>query len=169
MLNERQFGGVARSLRRSGGFSINVQTGERPRSGWMVSAPGDEHRMPQAGKKEIGAYYDEHRPGLERAGHMGGWHNDEATPPEDVLDASRRYPRTKLGTAQAYTSMVANRQESSYNLGTKEMMENPAYRTSDSERHDVMSGKNVTTLPKVLGEEGRKSTTESLRRKRPSS
>lgn len=89
MLSTGQFGEFAQNVRQ-GGDSVHVVTGERPRTGYMVSLPDRETRvpLPEFGAHSAVAYTRRHGEELHDPDqYLGGWaHGSEA-----FLDVSRRY------------------------------------------------------------------------------
>jgi hypothetical protein len=144
MLSNQQFGGLSGELRRSGGFSVNVETGERPTSGIMVSDPGGEEQRPlrQTRGPDIKAYAQAHAEHLKGGNRfLGGWKEGRTA----YLDRSTRYPAEGLGASHAYLAMVGNRQKAAYNVGTGQEISNPARQG----RYDVDE---MTSIRRMRGE-----------------
>lgn len=127
MLSPYQFHGLSDQLRKQGGFTVNVNTGEQPSSGVAVAEPGNEVRMINAKGGSIANYAAERSTLLSQPGmHLGGWDAGPLPGPpggreggafemtydssgtgtvskhhnirhEDVLDVSRVIPEHPLG------------------------------------------------------------------------
>ena len=79
MLNNTQFADLGKTLRSGGGFSVNVNTGESPQTGFMVAAPGSkEGKYPAAtvhgGQVQAFAQRPDNAKELSRSDrYLGGW------------------------------------------------------------------------------------------------
>jgi hypothetical protein len=145
VLSPRQFGQLSEQLRK-GGFTANIHTGEQPTSGYVVSDLQGERSRPLRSTRgrHIEAYAREHEAALtgpER--YLGGWARRHVRPQEAVLDRSTRYPETALGHSRAYVGMVANRQESMYQVSNRDYPENPAYEKDPVKWMRRIQGRNV--------------------------
>lgn len=147
MLSPRQFGGLSGELRSKGGFSVNIHTGERPTSGYMVSDLQGEQKRPLRGTtgRDIQAYA-ETKGGKRLSGphrFLGGWADKEAKPQTAYLDRSTHYPESEWGHAKAYTRMVANFQKAAYHVTTDSEIKNPAHMDDPVKRMRRLRGENV--------------------------
>lgn len=79
MLSHGQFKDLAKTLRSGGGFSVNVNTGQSPETGFMVAAPGSREQKRPAATVEgrhIHAFAtaQDNKPQLSRSDrYLGGW------------------------------------------------------------------------------------------------
>jgi hypothetical protein len=110
-LSRSQFKGLYGELTdpEEGGFTINVQTGERPTKGWMVSREGHEERIPNAELRpsNLPRYVNKNRSTLAAPGsNFGGWNNQEEG--ASYLDTSQRWSSRK----GANVSMTLQNQQS---------------------------------------------------------
>lgn len=140
------FSQLSGELRSKGGFSVNVSTGERPTSGYMVSdVEGEKSRPLKTTRgRHIQAYAEEHKAKLKGANRfLGGWAERDVKPQQAVLDRSTRYPETPLGHGQAYVNMVSNVQRSAYHVSKDAYIANPAYEADPVKRMRRMQGRNV--------------------------
>jgi hypothetical protein len=111
MLSAQQFQALHNQLTDEGGFTVNMRTGKQPSSGWMVGRHDTESRFPMPGSpNDVRQHYAEHRPQIERAGHLGGWEHQG----EGYLQATRRYPNTAKGMQGASRSMKHQGEQSIY-------------------------------------------------------
>jgi len=144
VLSKQQFGDLAQELRREGGFSVNVHTGERPSSGTMVSDPRGERKAPlaQTHGPDIEDYARTHAQHLRGENRfLGGWKEGGTA----YLDRSTRYREGE--ESRAYVHMVTNRQKAAYNLTQDAEITNPArqgrYDVSEEKAMRRMRGENV--------------------------
>jgi hypothetical protein len=129
MLSPRQFGELGADLQSKGGFSVNINTGARPITGYMVSDPQGEEKRPLSATrgKHIEAYARQHEQALQGPGrYLGGWADKDVAPHQAYLDRSTRYPESKLGRSQGFVNMVANFQKSMYHIDQDATVPNPA-------------------------------------------
>jgi hypothetical protein len=131
VLSSQQFGALAQELHTSGGFSVNVHTGERPTSGIMVSDLRGEHSQPLStiGGRDIQSFAEQGK-GKRLRGpnrYLGGWADTEQKPSMAYIDRSTRYGDNPLGQSQAYVRMVANQQKSAFDIGRGALIPNPAH------------------------------------------
>jgi hypothetical protein len=148
VLNPRQFGQLSGQLRREGGFTVHIGTGQQPKTGIMVSDPPEQSEqrtsLQETHGPEIGAYARKHEQALQGPErHLGGWVKEDTKPKQAVLDRSTRYPETPLGESQAYVHTVANRQEAAWHLGRSEPIDNPAYEADPKRWIRRIQGQNV--------------------------
>jgi hypothetical protein len=137
-------------LRSKGGFTVNVHTGERPTSGYVVADLQGERKMPLRGTtgRDIQAYA-ETKGGKRLTGphrYLGGWADKGAKPQQAVLDRSTHYPETPWGQSKSYVRMVANFQKAAYHVtsatsGTD--IDNPAHMDDPVKRMRRFRGENV--------------------------
>lgn len=117
-------------MRREGGFSVNIHTGEQPTSGYMVSDLRGERSKPlrHLTGKDIQDYAMQK--GAKRLSgphrYLGGWADRDVSPHTAYLDRSTHYPETDWGKSKAYVRMVANAQKSAYHVGQDAIIPNPA-------------------------------------------
>lgn len=108
---------------KEGGYTVNLLTGEVPKSGTAVSIPGHEQRIPMENfsAEEIARYTNtpEHfeaataRP----ARHLGTWIDaDEAGNKTAFADVSRVHKSTPEGNRRARLAMMANNQFAAFNF-----------------------------------------------------
>lgn len=116
-LRRQQFERLAeRANENPGGFSINVNTGHEPKTGYMVSLPGAERKMSIPTTPEEHQEYTEkfaeplHEPG----NYYGFWHPKDR--PTGVADVSARFPNRQR--RRALKEMVMNKQEAAYDVNT---------------------------------------------------
>ena len=112
-LSRHQFGNLAHHLREGGGFTIHAQSGEEPKSGWMVGRHLTEYEHPgnePPGASHIAQYTRHHAETLRHPDHyLGGW--------GQYLDTPKRHEEegpNKVG--HAYVDMVAQRQKAMFGI-----------------------------------------------------
>jgi hypothetical protein len=145
MLSSQQFGDLAGELHTKGGFSVNVHTGERPQSGYMVSDLRGEKKMPlsEVQGSDIESYARQKKGKRLMGPHrfLGGWANQEDA--NAYLDRSTHYPDTPWGQSKAYVRMVSNNQKAAFDVGRSREIPNPAYEGDVRKRMARMQGQNV--------------------------
>lgn len=150
MIQEGQFQSLHERLntrdgRKSGGFTVNVGTGDEPTSGIAVGIPGHERQIPsrETTVGDLRGYVHENAETLRRPGmHFGGWKprgtTQGSSPSEVSLDVSRvvpvkessEYPESVMhadAVTSAYDLMHAYDQEASFDLGTFKEIRNPGW------------------------------------------
>lgn len=102
-LSDDQFKELHKQLKsKSGGFSVNVATGESPQEGYMVSLPGSESsvRSLHVSPAHIKEYVDRHGAALAQdERYLGGWNNKNARPRMSYFDVSRNVAPTPANVA----------------------------------------------------------------------
>lgn len=117
-LNDDQFGSMAHDLSTpGGGFTVNVHTGQPVSEGWAVAHHGHEAWAPASHINQglIKGYVAEHGAALDKAGHIGGWHD-----PDDKradLDTVEVHPKTYHGAAKAIAAGYEHNQMAIQELG----------------------------------------------------
>ena len=99
------------------GYTVNLQTGQKPTTGTMVSIPGHEHtvRTDSITSDDISdfATSKEHRGVLtQRENNLGTWNTGE----DVYLDVSHRYPDTTRGARAARSAAMRGDQFAIYNV-----------------------------------------------------
>lgn len=140
MLSRSEFGKLAKTVREGGGFSINVNTGEAPKEGYMVAAKGSKETKIPAPKTygpQLEAYAQSNRKELSRSDrYMGAWGGryyasldvaQNIAPKKSVAD---KYGRD-VAMADAKTStmdvLFARNEEAAYDLQKDDDLPNPVY------------------------------------------
>jgi hypothetical protein len=124
------------------GFSVNIQTGESPKSGYMVAMKGSEATIPtsEIHPYDLESYVGRHVQHLDRPDrYFGGW-NDPSRSQVD-LDTSVNYPSSGGPTdrAAAHIAMIKHGQRSLYNVGTGGVEWNQYYGMSEPVAHQEIS------------------------------
>ncbi len=149
--------GLSDRMRTQGGFTVNVETGEHPTSGFSVADHGrEETHLP--GERRSHAHYVQKNIGaLSQPGkYFGGWREtgEGGKPKMDYFDTSSVYPASKAGKTQARLGSFANNQKAHYSLHEGVEEENPGYEGdagAQARRMKRMQGRNVTgPAPKQL-------------------
>lgn len=129
----KQFG----SLFREGGFSTNMQTGEAPKSGYMVALSGAEQSHPSAmiHPSDLRSFAETHKQRLGQPGHyMGGWNDTERGAVD--LDVSVNMPSGgPVERGIAHGAMITHNQRSLYNVDTDKLEWNSYYGLSKQAAH----------------------------------
>lgn len=105
-LHPHQFKAMHSQLKKEGGFSVNAQTGEAPKDGYMVSVPGFEHqvRSQNIAPAHIQEFVEKHAAELSKDERfVGGWDGGAET----SLDVSQNI-RPNRDVAREYGDDVAD-------------------------------------------------------------
>ena len=105
-LSTPQFKAMHASLKKTGGFSVDAQTGASPKDGFMVSVPGHEMQVRSANiaPAHIKEFVDKHAVELSKDRRfVGGWDGGDET----SLDVSQNI-RPDKAVARKYGSDVAD-------------------------------------------------------------
>jgi hypothetical protein len=129
MLSDQQFGGLAKEIRpqgaEDGGFTINHQTGKRPKTGYAVALAGSEEDRPlsRTTGASIKSYATRHDSSLNDPGvHLGGWGPGKSEPRHGrgILDNTRIVNKKVPATRE----MVMENQDAAYHLRGKQTITN---------------------------------------------
>lgn len=121
----------------SGGFSVDVNTGNSPRSGFMVAHEGTEKSYGDSSitPDHLEEYATTHSSKLTQRGmYFGGWHDQEHGRVD--LDSSQNLPSGgAVNEAGAKVAMIRHGQRSMYHVDTGNVVSNPYYGRSTHEAH----------------------------------
>lgn len=137
-VSAKQFGALFNPKER--GFSVNVETGEAPKSGYMVAMGGTERTIPSSmiHPHDLAQYVGEHREHLRGSGRFfGGWNDPERSQVD--LDTSMNMPSGgPLHESAAKVAMIRHGQRSMYHVDTGNLVSNQYYGQSvEVAHHDI--------------------------------
>ena len=97
----------AETVKEKGGATVNIQTGESPTSGVMVSRYGSEKQVPGVPSPEVvDSYIDQHKATLSQAGSfMGGWSEHGTTYMDESLNFGDRRKARSFGRENAQRAL----------------------------------------------------------------
>lgn len=119
------------------GFSVNVETGEAPTSGYMVAMAGTERTIPSSliHPSDLHRYVEEHQ-GLRKIDrYFGGWNDPDRSQVD--LDTSMNMPSGgPLDESAARVAMIRHQQRSMYHVDTGNLVTNPYHGQSVEVAHE---------------------------------
>jgi hypothetical protein len=105
-----------------GGYTVDLKTGQEPKTGTMVSIPGHEEPVPMSkfSEKDVEGYVTPERKKVlsQEEMHLGTWRSgaDENIGDAAYLDISKRFPDTGEGARMARQSAMSGDQWALYNI-----------------------------------------------------
>lgn len=121
----------------SGGFTVDVNTGKAPTSGFMVAHEGTEksYGSSEITPSHLEEYATTHSSKLTQRGmYFGGWHDRENQRVD--LDTSQNLPSGgAVNRAGAQIAMIRHGQRSMYHVDTSNVVSNRYYGQSVPEAH----------------------------------
>jgi hypothetical protein len=105
-----------------GGYTVDLKTGQEPKTGTMVSIPGHEVPVPmdKFSEKDVQDFVTPKRQNVlkEPGMHLGTWRSDSDTNIGDAayLDISKKFPDTGAGARQARQAAMGGDQWALYNI-----------------------------------------------------
>jgi hypothetical protein len=114
---------VKRTL--EGGYTVNLNTGEEPKTGTMVSIPGHEVPVPidKFSDKDVKDFSNSERMNILKKPemHMGTWRSadDKTIGDAAYLDISKRFEDNPSGASEARTAAMQGDQWALYNIDRK--------------------------------------------------
>lgn len=140
MISKGQFGKLAQTVREGGGFSVNVNTGEAPKEGFMVAARGSKEQKvptPSTYGPQLQAYAYNNREQLGRSDrYMGAWGgkyyasldvSQNIAPKADVAAEYGHQVAVADARTSALDSLIARNEEAAYDLQKDDDLPNPNY------------------------------------------